>query len=267
MTLLIEVMESPLDPSYAEAAERRRNQPIPGPARRLTRRTIAAIVAVVLGFGVATAAHQLRVPATSAREARTLLERQISERRAHIDDVTASIDTTQSEISAIQETVLAGTDPALLRQIETDTLRNGSAAVTGQGLVISITNGGGGGLAETTTDQMVRDADIRAIVRALWASGAEAIAVDDQRLTMTSAIRNAGQAIQVDLVSLSGPTYVIWAIGDSEAMQAAWARTAAPDYLQFLRNELGITSSVTPQSKISLPAAGAQVLQYAHAPE
>ena len=47
------------------------------------------------------------------------------------------------------------------------------------------------------------DRDLQVIVNGLWAAGAEAIAVNGQRLTACSAIRSAGEAILVDFRPLS----------------------------------------------------------------
>jgi uncharacterized protein YlxW (UPF0749 family) len=109
----------------------------------------------------------------------------------------------------------------------------------------------------------VQYTDIRTVVNALWAAGAEAVSVDDQRLTSLSAIRNAGDAILVDLVPLPGPTYTIRAIGDRQDMQSAYARSDAPAYLQLLASGYGIESGVTARDGLELPGVGTQRLRSA----
>ncbi|MFE6970260.1 DUF881 domain-containing protein [Isoptericola sp. NPDC057653] len=266
MTLLVEVMEKPLDPGYAEAAERRAEAERAGlPTRRRgTGVALLAVLAIALGLLTVSAARQLRAPQADVAAAREVLESQIVDRRAEVDALQRRSVAASDEIEALQHSALASEDPALLQTLQLDAVVSGSAAVTGEGLVVSLSDGDA---AQSETDPdpsaRVRDADVQTVVNALWAAGAEAISVDDQRLTSLSAIRNAGDAILVDLVPLPGPTYVIRAIGDPDAMQTAYARSGAPAYLQLLGSRYGIGSSVTPQSDLSLPGVGSQTLRYA----
>ncbi|MGO1341870.1 MAG: DUF881 domain-containing protein, partial [Cellulosimicrobium funkei] len=75
--------------------------------------------------------------------------------------------------------------------------------------------------------------DLQRVVNALWAGGAEAVAINDQRLTGLSAIRSAGDAVLVDLQPLVGP-YRVEAIGDPDAMRTSLLRSGTSDFLQLL---------------------------------
>jgi uncharacterized protein YlxW (UPF0749 family) len=166
-------------------------------------------------------------------------------------------------VADLQRSALATQDPQLLDVIRQDGLRNGSQAVQGPGLVVTLSDGGGGLEGDADAESMVQDTDLQTVVNALWAAGAEAVSVGDQRLTMTSAVRHAGNAVLVNLVPLPGPTYVIEAVGDPDAMQTAFARSDAPAFLQLLGARYGIQSSVVTQSKLTLPGVGTQTLQHA----
>jgi uncharacterized protein YlxW (UPF0749 family) len=72
---------------------------------------------------------------------------------------------------------------------------------------------------------VVHQSDMQAAVNALWAGGAEAIAVMDQRLSATSAVRCVGNTLLLNGRTYS-PPYTITAIGDVSAMKSALA--AAP---------------------------------------
>lgn len=262
MTLLTEVMEQPLDPGYAAA--KLRSQTAGWSAHRPASWIAIAIVAMLTGIGTVTAAQALRVPQPVMRETRALLEEQITEHNEQIAAANAAIEQLGSEIASLQATALADVDPELIATIENDALHNGSAAVTGPGFEVTLTDGGGP-LAEDNPESLVRDADLQRVIGYLWAAGAEAIAVNDQRLTMTSAVRNAGPAILVDLVPLSGPTYTVRAIGSPEQLQAGWERSGGPTYLQLLGTQYGVRSSASPQSFLELPSASGQTLRYAKA--
>ncbi|ACZ30758.1 protein of unknown function DUF881 [Xylanimonas cellulosilytica DSM 15894] len=265
MTLLTEVMERPLDPGYAEATARRREAAAAGTLRRRSPATSVGVVvlAVALGLVTAVASHQLRVPQASVTEARTVLERQITERGDQVAGLTQRADDLSREIVELQRSALETQEPGLLDLIQRDSMHNGTEAVSGPGLVVSLTDAGGGLVGEPDEQSLVRDQDLQVVVNELWAAGAEAVSVDDQRLTAKTAIRNAGAAVLVNLVPLPGPTYVVRAVGDPEAMQTAIARSSLPGYLQLLGGRYGIRSSVVAQSSLDLPGAGAQPLQHA----
>ena len=62
--------------------------------------------------------------------------------------------------------------------------------------------------------------DLALLVNGLWRAGAEAIAINGQRLTARSAIRNSGAAINVNGRPPLSPPYVVTAIGDTKTLQA-----------------------------------------------
>lgn len=69
-------------------------------------------------------------------------------------------------------------------------------------------------------DLVVHQRDIQAVINALWSAGAEGIQVQDQRIIATSAPRCVGNTLLLNGRTYS-PPYVISAIGDAAAMQAA----------------------------------------------
>ena len=73
----------------------------------------------------------------------------------------------------------------------------------------------------------VLDRDLQSVVNGLWAAGAEAVAVNGQRLTALSAIRSAGDAILVDYRPLTRP-YVVVAIGDPRTIAGAVRFSGGP---------------------------------------
>jgi len=132
--------------------------------------------------------------------------------------------------------------------------------VSGPGLVIELDDG------EVTDPEddaaRVQDVDLQIVTNGLWAAGAEAIAINGSRLTALTAIRSAGEAIQVDLAPLLAP-YRIEAIGDVRGMQTAFARSSAANHLAFLSGTYGITATTTAAQQLDLPGAGSTTLRHA----
>ncbi len=66
-------------------------------------------------------------------------------------------------------------------------------------------------------NNLIHDADVGLVINELKAAGAEAIAVNGQRIVATSSVRCVGPVIHVNSVP-SAPPYIISAIGDADAM-------------------------------------------------
>lgn len=268
MTLLREVTERPLDPGYAQMAERRARAGEAGaPRRRLPGAAALVLVAALLGGATTVAVLDLRAPQPEVSRGRAVLIEQIRERGAQVEALSGRAAELSAQVDRLQS---GGALPSALLEVnELDRWVNGSSPVRGPGLVVRLTDGSGGGLVEpgdAPAESRVRDADVQFVVNELWAAGAEAIAVNDERLTSLSAIRNAGDAILVDLQPLNGPTYTIEAVGDAEEMQVAFARSAGLGFLQLLSAEYDIEHQVSTSDGMYLPGAGSRTLRYAQVP-
>src|SRR6185369_7781655 len=111
-------------------------------------------------------------------------------------------------------------DGAVRSQLDRDELLAGVTAVTGPGMVVRLADPprttpaavvGRPGTTPLADTAVLTDRDVRAVVNELWHDGAEAISVNDVRLTPTTAIRFAGQAVLVDFRPVTSP-YTIRAI-------------------------------------------------------
>ncbi|WP_245627354.1 DUF881 domain-containing protein [Kribbia dieselivorans] len=72
----------------------------------------------------------------------------------------------------------------------------------------------------TVDDIVVHQQDVQAFVNALWAGGAEAMMIMDQRVISTSAVRCVGNTLILQ-GRVYSPPFTITAIGDPQAMRAA----------------------------------------------
>jgi|GEM_PF-344544 len=265
MTLLNEVMHRPLDPGYATAARRKAREEALGlkPLAPRTTRIAAIVLAIVLGFVTVTAVVSLRSRAPLGQSARNTLIEEIKSRNTRNDALEASILELSQQADSLQEALLSHTGTALAAQIEVDQTRNGTLPVSGPGFVVTLHDGAD---AEEQPENRVQDTDIRAVVSGLWGAGAEAVAVNGKRLTATSAIRSAGDAILVDLTGLSDP-YVIEAIGNPRTLEVRFAQQAVANQLTLLRDRYGIDSSTSTSDKLELAAGTTRSLLNAKLPK
>ena len=261
MTLLIEVMERPLDPGYAAAAANRSTTPRATGPRRGLGQALILLLAVALGLGGVWAARELRAPRAVDTNARVVLEDQIRERTATGEDLQMANAEIRTEITALQESALGGNATAILQRSEQLSVWAGTTAVHGPGAVVTLEDSARALQGEPgTEDERVLDFDLQVVVNGLWASGAEAIAINGHRLTATTAIRTAGQSVLVDLQPLISP-YRVEAVGDPNAMRTAFARSSAAAHLSTLSSAFSIPSTVSPADDLTLPAATAPTLR------
>ncbi len=127
MTLLTSMMERPLDPGYAAAAQRRTEAGLPGGTS--TRTPMMLVAALVVGLLLSLGALSLRGPDTAASRTRQDLVRQIEARRADADARARQAQSLQAEIDRAQANALGGQQAALAQRLAALTLAAGSEAV------------------------------------------------------------------------------------------------------------------------------------------
>jgi uncharacterized protein YlxW (UPF0749 family) len=109
---------------------------------------------------------------------------------------------------------------------------------------------------------ILTDRDIRSVVNELWHDGAEAVAVNGIRLTPTSAIRFAGQAILVDFQSIASP-YTISAIGNPDQLITRFAESDVASRYKTLAGVDGIGFTFSTSADLTLPAGALGTVRYA----
>ncbi|MFJ5738503.1 DUF881 domain-containing protein [Streptomyces microflavus] len=267
MSLLNNVMDHSLDDGYAEASARRRADGSAGLPRTLKSKLGLAAGLVVAALVVTLGAAEARVSApVVAKEREELIDRINAETRA-ADTLESDVDKLRTDVSERQRKALErhGGD-----QGELVALLSGATPVEGPGVKLVVddaknTDQGGGGPRESSSfadTGRVRDRDMQRVVNGLWESGAEAIAINGQRLTALSAIRAAGDAILVDNRPLV-PPYTVLAVGDGKNLAAAFQDSADGQYLNALKESFDIRTSLSEQAEVRLPAAPSLIVRTA----
>ncbi|MFF8967157.1 DUF881 domain-containing protein [Streptomyces globisporus] len=267
MSLLNNVMDHSLDDGYAEASARRKADGSAGLPRTLKSKLGLAAGLVVAALVVTLGAAEARISApVVAKEREELIDRIDAETEA-ADTLESNVDKLRADVSERQRKALEqhGGDQGQLVA-----LLAGATPVEGSGVKLVVddaknTDQGGGGPRESSgfaDTGRVRDRDMQRVVNGLWESGAEAIAINGQRLTALSAIRAAGDAILVDNRPLV-PPYTVLAVGDGKKLATAFQDSADGQYLQALKESFDIRTSISDQAKVQLPAAPSLIVRTA----
>ena len=94
---------------------------------------------------------------------------------------------------------------------------------------------------------------MRSVVEELWAAGAEAIAVNGERITPTTAIIDVGPSILVNAAYLAGP-YQVTAIGPDDLYPRLGASPGFVDLIRTRAQGFGIQVSIAEPESVDIPA-------------
>jgi uncharacterized protein YlxW (UPF0749 family) len=267
MSLLVDMMTNTLDESYADAARRRTSaapapDAPPAPPTPLARRLTALLLLLALGVVTGVAAAQVRRRDAAQDRGRQALVEDVVARTAATDalaDEAARLQVSVAErrAQALQADAAGRGVSARLGLVE---LVAGTTAVSGDGVEVVLDDAEspesqdlqerGGDLAAGR----VQDRDLQELVNGLWAAGAEAISINDQRLTALTAIRSAGESVLVDKKPLS-PPYVVRAIGDPQTLEPRFVDSPAGRRLATYTSLYGLRLRVSAARDLRLPAS------------
>ena len=248
MDLLRQIAADAVDPDYARAARA-------GRATRSTAWSLVAVVATCALLAGAIAQHAHGEPSDQAQ--RVKLAQQVTALQAEIQAKKAGVRALNTDISTLQAEQLPSSENAQLQRAQ---VAAGATGLTGPGVVVTCDDAP----QARGDDQRVADGDLRVLINGLWESGAEAISINGQRLTTTSAIRSAGSAITVNYTSLTAP-YRIVALGDPTGIPGRLASGPAGAWWSYLHTNYGLVWSVSSAKKLSLPASTVVTLSHASA--
>jgi uncharacterized protein YlxW (UPF0749 family) len=221
-----------------------------------------ALLAVGLVATIAIVQSQQERPELAAEQA-ALVDR-VGAATAQSDDLARQSALLTAEVSRLRAQQLVAGDQDLADRISRLELLTGAVAVTGPGLVLSVDDAPPGKVTGQEPDPAGRvlDIDLQHLVNGLWAAGAEAVSINGQRLTATTAIRSAGQAITVDYRPLARP-YVVSAIGDPKTMAGRYAESDGGMWMLNLSSTHGVAYSVDTRKSMRIPGDTVTVLRFA----
>lgn len=258
MTLIRTMMERPLDPGYAAAADRREAAGLPRGTSLRSPLLMAASVAIGLVVGVS--ASNLTASDSPRAAARADLVRQIEQRRAEVDRLSAQAQDLQARVTALETSGLAGSGPDAERGRRLAAVV-GAVPLEGPGLTVTLDDAPDAAAAGDD-EKRVFSRDLQFVVNALWAAGAEAVSINGNRLTSASSIRFAGSAIIVNFRPLARP-YVVTAIGNPHELPTRFADGPGGSYISTLHSTFGVRAATDVSDDLTVPAAVRLTTRYA----
>jgi uncharacterized protein YlxW (UPF0749 family) len=257
--LLERVSATALDEDYAKAASQRDDDP----RTRRRQRILGALGVIGVGVLLTTTALQTQSGEPARAEERSRLISRIEVREAEISRLADRTDELENAVQGLQgaNEQIGSRGEDLLDTLSESQLLAGSVSVTGPGVRITVDDQSEG---VSSSGGTILDVDLQVLVNGLWQAGAEAIAINGNRLGSLSAIRMAGRAITVNYNSLTRP-YVVTAIGDPNTLEASFAETPGGQAWFDLETNYGIYFDMETVDDLTLPSVPKERLgaQYA----
>ena len=232
----------------------------PVSAFRLTRLSLPfALVFLVLGllatvqWRAQAAVSPAAAPSSQSRDLSALTIQRLEAEQKELKEQLATL-----EKKAAQYQQVATPGKESLQEIQQDLARQkmlaGITPVNGPGVKVRLDDS-----PRTppptgdVNDYIIHDYQLRDVVTALWRAGAEAIALNGERIVGTSSIYCVGSTILVNSTRLS-PAYEVLAIGDPAKLEKALAEDPALNGVKNQAKTYGVSIGWEKAGSISVPA-------------
>lgn len=179
-------------------------------------------------------------------------------------DLKNQISTLQKEISQIQERLkkTQATSREKVEELETLKIKAGMTEVKGAGVIITLDDSA---KYPATSNSIAHAADMRDLVNFLWTIGAQAMAINNERIVSTSSIDCLVNTVMVNNTKMTTP-FIILVVGEPKTLRekvesrenlpSIWQRVKEEDLKFEILENYNLT---LPAYKGSLPVDYAQV--------
>src|SRR5687767_13622530 len=189
--------------------------------------------------------------AESLQNAQNTLKAQLAELRKQLDSIQANA-STQTDASR-----------SLQARIDDLKARAGLTAVAGDGVIISLDDAKQTAVNAKDVDKSIcHNTDLTDIVNTAWRGGAQAIAINDERIVGTSSVYCVGSTIMVN-GTLMSPPFSVAVIGSQNELLSVYDDPNELRDIKQRRDVYGLGFRVARQSGLRIPAyRGAMNVRY-----
>ncbi|CAM3194802.1 DUF881 domain-containing protein [Prescottella defluvii] len=222
------------------------------------------VVCLVAGLLLATTrqvSHGNEIRAADS----TRLSDLVRSAQVEADAAARARDELAAQVQDLQENA-AGTDSRVAEALDSSRALASAAGLTelsGPGVVVTLTDAprdadGKYPAGASPDDLVVHQQDVQSVLNALWTGGAEAIAMQDQRIVNTSAPRCIGNTLLLHGRTYS-PPYVVTAIGDPARLAATLANEPGVKTFRQYAVRYGLGYTQQESGHLTVPAYTGQL--------
>ncbi len=238
----------------------------------LGRRSLTLVLAgLLLGLSLAIRWKDVGAPPANAPGARERGAQAVEQLEREQEQLKATIARLRDELATAQHEAAQNTEllAAMSAELERQRAAAGLVAMRGPGVLVLLDDSTMAASAPGTSAELyiVHEYHLRDVVNLLWAGGAEAISINNERLVATTSVYCVGSTIMVNDTRLS-PPYEVRAIGDRTRLQSLLENPAFLGDLRQRVSAYGLQLKVNWANQVDVPAySGSFRLRYAHAGE
>lgn len=250
MNLIEQLSVDAVASDYAAAGD------VPETGSRRQHLVVAATALALAGFVLAIGVSARLINAPVVDDQRQALLSRIDSARQSQDDLLGQVEQVRTQVADATAADLERSQAGrrLATAIADREAVTGYSTVRGPGVVLTLADAPPDDSGATGDVERVLDSDVQTAVNGLWRAGAEAVAVNGQRITALSAIRSAAGAILVNYRPLS-PPYAIEAIGSPNSLLEDFLASPDAAELRAVSEQFGIGFTATPADEVQLRGA------------
>jgi uncharacterized protein YlxW (UPF0749 family) len=210
-----------------------------------------ALGALIFGFLLMTAVSAGRDAQRAQNARKDELIALVGARQQRADELATELEVVRAELHAAQTQAAAG----LPIRAEVTRMEDASGLSTLHGPGVRVRMDDAKGVCPTgwQEDCRIQDVDLQLMVNTLFGLGAEAVAINGERVIATTAIRNAGSSVLVNYRVLVAP-YVVSAIGDPSALLEGVSVSKLGRDFKAWRSSYGLEFDAKPVMALQLPS-------------
>ncbi len=235
--------------------------------RRL--RSTLSVASVLAAAGLLFTASAQLADAGDGRQPQDLAEL-VTDESDRVSVLTDRMNSLEAEIEDLGEQATPDLPHRGAKLAGRESVVSGSQPVTGPGLRVSLDDAPASSQSVSgarADDLVVHQQDVQHVINALWAGGAEAMTLQGERVTATSAFRCSGNILLLHGKVFS-PPYVIEAVGDPDALQSSLDSSPGVAVYQQYVDWVALGWSVDRADSLELPAyTGSSELKHATTPD
>lgn len=211
------------------------------------------VICFTLGFLIAVQVRALNSSQATPTHRVTVLLDRLANAQEEIRHLREEVDRLRTQLSGYEKAMAEGKTATERLTAELHRLRvlAGLTKVRGPGIIVRVTDAPEPP-AGVPSEGIVHDSDLLMIVNELRNAGAEAIAINDQRVVATTAIRCVGTLITVNGARIS-PPYEIVAIGDPDKLTKA---LTMPGGIVDGLKQFGVVVNIARYPDVIVPSLG-----------
>lgn len=197
----------------------------------------------------------------------------VNQLQKDITDLSSQVETLKKTLGSDQAQAGNGSGAAASTSENQESTANVLPAYSGPGITVTLSDStlwqdaqtSGSNLSDTNVnDYVVHQQDLEAVINAMWAGGAEAMMIQDQRVLPTTAVRCVGNVLLLQGKQYA-PPYKVSAIGPINGMQKALDASQAVKIYREDVDSIGLGWGLQISQNLTFPKTTAvlQTLKYA----